>query len=81
VNLDGAAHDRHRIFISAFAMVIESLSQRVESDEAMHARAIPAAGDPRHDVDLLFDAQLSHLEKSTIAGVINTSRDFCPILP
>src|SRR5262245_19943996 len=39
-------------------MVIESLSQRVESDEAMHARAVPAPGDPRHDVDLLFDAQL-----------------------
>src|SRR5262249_54931051 len=37
-------------------MVIESLSQRVESDEAMHARAILAAGDPCHDVDLLFDA-------------------------
>src|SRR5262249_53235831 len=87
VNLNGAAHDRHRIFISTFAlmMVIESLSQRVECDEAMHARAVPAAGDPRHDVDLLFDAQLilisSHLEKSTIAGVINTSRDFCPTLP
>ena len=24
----------------------------------MHARAVLAAGDPRHDVDLLFDAQL-----------------------
>src|SRR5215475_13957440 len=60
VNLNGAAHDRHRIFISTFAlmMVIESLSQRVESDEAMHARTVPAAGDPGHDVDLLFDAQL-----------------------
>src|SRR5262249_29985967 len=61
VTLNGGAHDRHRIFISAFAlmMVIESLSQRVESDEAMHARAILAAGDPCHDVDLLFDAQLN----------------------
>jgi hypothetical protein len=51
INLDGAAHDRHRVLISGFApmMVIKSLSQRVESDEAMHARAVPAAGDPRHD--------------------------------
>ena len=39
-------------------MVIESLSQRAESDETMHARAVPAAGDPRHDVNLLFDPQL-----------------------
>ena len=59
-NLNGAAHDRHRVLICGFAlmMVVESLSQRVESDEAMHARAVPAAGDPRHDVDLLFDTQL-----------------------
>ena len=59
-DLNGAAHDRHRVLIRGFAlmMVIESLSQRVESDEAMHARAVPAAGDPGHDVDLLFDAQL-----------------------
>src|SRR5262249_30958132 len=49
-----------RILICGFAlmMVIESLSQRVESDEAMHARAVPAAGDPGHDVDLLVYAQL-----------------------
>src|SRR5215831_13846121 len=60
INLDGAADDRHRVLISGFApmMVIKSLSQRAESDEAMHARAVPAAGDPRHDFNLLFDAQL-----------------------
>src|SRR5215471_1253397 len=60
INLDGAARDRHRVLISGFApmMVIKSLSQRVESDEAMQARAVPAAGDPRHDFNLLFDAQL-----------------------
>ena len=59
-DLNGAAHDCHRVLICGFAlmMVVESLSQRVESDEAMHTRAVPAAGDPGHDVDLLFDAQL-----------------------
>src|SRR5262249_58206644 len=39
-------------------LAMEGLSRRVESDEAMHARAVPAAGASRHDVDLLFDAQL-----------------------
>jgi hypothetical protein len=39
-------------------MIVQGLSQRVEADKAMYARTALAAGDPRHDVDLIVDAQV-----------------------
>jgi hypothetical protein len=39
-------------------IVVESLSQRTETDEAMHPRTVPAASKPRHRLDLIFNARM-----------------------
>jgi hypothetical protein len=57
IHLDGATHDRHWVPICGTGlMVVERLSQRIESDETVHAWTILPTGDPRHDLDLIRDA-------------------------
>jgi hypothetical protein len=60
IHLDGATHDRHWVPIwgAAPIIVVERLSQRIEADETVYAWTILPAGDPRHHVDLILDAQL-----------------------
>jgi len=53
IHLDGATHDRHWVRLM---MVVERVSQRIESDETVYAWTILPTRDPRQDLDLILDA-------------------------
>src|SRR5262245_42665535 len=60
VALDGSADERHWILVSRAApmIVVERLSQRTETDEAMHPGTVLAASEPRHRLDLISHARM-----------------------